>query len=76
MSAFVFADAAKGGGDLALLAKRTKWSTTWGYDIGLYQDVLLFARERRIRLCGLNAPYELVKASVERALWDLMFDQA
>ena len=51
-----------GGGDLSLLSSRTKWEQTWGYDIGLYTPVLLYAREKRIRLCGLNAPYELVTA--------------
>ena len=61
LDAFVFGDATTGGGDISLLAKRTKWATTWGYDVGMYTDILLYAREHRLRLCGLNAPYELVK---------------
>ena len=62
LDAFVFGDEARGGGDLEKLAKRTMWERTWGYPIELYAPVLSLARERGLRLCGLNAPYAIVQA--------------
>lgn len=62
LDAFVFADEARGGGSIETLAQRTQWARTWGYPIGLYEEVLALARERRLRLCGLNAPYPVVQA--------------
>lgn len=62
LDAFVYGDASRGGGDLDLLAQRTNWLRSWGYPIELYTPILSFARERRLRLCGLNAPYAVVDA--------------
>ena len=62
LDAFVFGETARGGGNLETLAKRTQWSTTWGYPIELYSDILSYAREKRLRLCGLNTPYPIVRA--------------
>mmetsp|Transcript_41610 Transcript_41610/g.97360 ORF Transcript_41610/g.97360 Transcript_41610/m.97360 type:complete len:363 (-) Transcript_41610:288-1376(-) len=62
LDAFIFGDDARGGGNVEALARRTQWSQTWGYPIDLYTDVLLYARERRLRLCGLNTPYPVVRA--------------
>ena len=60
LDAFVFGDKARGGGDLAKLAERTNWAKTWGYPIELYAEVLNYARDRRLRLCGLNTPYAII----------------
>ena len=68
LDAFVFADVARGGGDLELLAKRTAWSQTWGYPIDLYSSILHLARDRKMRLCGLNTPYPLVRAVANSGL--------
>ena len=43
-----------------MLAKRTAWKRTWGYDLNNYAKVLAYARKERIRVVGLNAPYQLV----------------
>ena len=41
---------------------RTRWKTTWGYDLsGTYAKIFAYARANRIPLVGLNAPYALVK---------------
>jgi hypothetical protein len=55
LDAFVFGD-----GSFEKLAKRTAWKLTWGYDLNHYAKVLAYARKERIRVVGLNAPYQLV----------------
>ena len=55
LDAFVFGD-----GSFEMLAKRTAWKRTWGYDLNNYAKVLAYARKERIRVVGLNAPYQLV----------------
>jgi uncharacterized iron-regulated protein len=42
--------------------KESKWYETWGYDFGAYRDLLLFAKENRIDVIGLNPPKELQEA--------------
>jgi uncharacterized iron-regulated protein len=42
--------------------KASKWYETWGYDFGAYRDLLLFAKEHRIDVIGLNPPKELQEA--------------
>jgi uncharacterized iron-regulated protein len=40
--------------------KEAKWEKVWGYPYGLYRDILEFARNRNIRIIGLNAPPSIV----------------
>eukprot|EP00965_Chrysotila_dentata_P096002 3172022-Pleurochrysis_carterae.AAC.3 len=56
LDAFVFGD-----GSFAALKQRTRWQSSWGYDMSLYAKILSFARRNKIRLVGLNVPYDLVK---------------
>ena len=62
LDAFVYGGEGQGGGDLELLARRTAWDRSWGYPIELYKPILDLARQRQMRLCGLNAPYAVVQA--------------
>lgn len=66
LDAFVYGDEERGGGDVELLAKRVYWDRVWGYPIDLYADILGYARDNKLRLCGLNVPYPIVRA-VSRA---------
>ena len=61
LDAFVFGPETSGGGDVHKLAERTDWVRTWGYPIELYEPILSLARERQLRLCGLNVPYDVVQ---------------
>ena len=61
LDAFVFGTDGDGGGDVDKLAERTSWGTTWGYPIELYEPILQLARARRLRLCGLNVPYQVIQ---------------
>ncbi len=42
--------------------KASRWYTTWRMDFDYYRELLLFARERRIPVLGLNAEKDLVRA--------------
>ncbi len=42
--------------------KQSDWYSVWRADFALYRDLLLFARDHRIPLVGLNADDALVKA--------------
>ncbi len=41
--------------------KESNWYGTWRMDFAYYRDILLFAREHRIPVIGLNAPKDLVR---------------
>lgn len=58
---FIFGEVQNGGGSIRMLQDRTQWWANWGYPIKLYADILNYAREKRIRLVGLNAPYPIVQ---------------
>jgi len=68
LDAFVFGEPSVGGGSLAKLAERTRWESTWGHPIDLYADVFNFARQKKIRLCGLNLPQPIVRMVSEDGL--------
>jgi uncharacterized iron-regulated protein len=68
---FVFGD-----GSLDKLAERTKWDQTWGYDIDLYAEIFKYAREEKIRLCGLNCPREIVSLVNQRGIQGLTSELA
>ena len=44
---------------LAQLASDTSYQTEWGYDLLHYVPVLSYAKEKGIRLIGLNAPTQV-----------------
>ena len=68
LDAFVFDDESRGGGSVETLASRTGWPRTWGYPIDLYTDVLRYARQKQLRLVGLNTPYPVIQAVSRRGL--------
>ncbi|MHB8707720.1 MAG: ChaN family lipoprotein [Desulfuromonadales bacterium] len=42
--------------------KEADWYSVWSMDFALYRDLLIYARDHRIPVIGLNAEKELVKA--------------
>lgn len=51
--------------------KEVQWGEVWGYPFQLYRDLLLFARDHRLRIIGLNAPRELVDKIARQGLASL-----
>ncbi|MCE5334550.1 MAG: ChaN family lipoprotein, partial [Desulfobacteraceae bacterium] len=41
--------------------KEVRWDEVWGFPFQLYRGLVDFARSRRIRIIGLNAPQEVVR---------------
>jgi uncharacterized iron-regulated protein len=41
--------------------KEARWESVWGYPFRLYRDILEFARDRHIKIVGLNAPSKIVR---------------
>jgi uncharacterized iron-regulated protein len=50
------------------LLRGTRWFTAWGHSFHYYREIFLLARERRLRLFGVNVPREIVTAVRKRAL--------
>jgi len=42
--------------DEAAFLQRTHWYANWGFDFGLYRDILEYAKEKGIRIVALNIP--------------------
>jgi uncharacterized iron-regulated protein len=42
--------------------KEADWASNWSMDFALYRDLLVYARDHRIPVIGLNAEKELVRA--------------
>ena len=42
--------------------KQSRWYATWNMDFAYYRDLLLFARDHRLPVVGLNADKDLVRA--------------
>jgi uncharacterized iron-regulated protein len=36
--------------------KRTQWYANWKYDATLYKDILIYIKEKRLKLIGINIP--------------------
>ena len=51
---------------LAQLASDTNYQTEWGYDLLHYVPVLSYAKEKGIRLIGLNTPMQVRAARCDR----------
>lgn len=47
-------------GDMRVLKVETQWDQTWGFDFNQYAKIFHYAREKGIRLVGLNAPQSLL----------------
>eukprot|EP00179_Madagascaria_erythrocladioides_P001280 CAMPEP_0198309664 /NCGR_PEP_ID=MMETSP1450-20131203/1971_1 /TAXON_ID=753684 ORGANISM="Madagascaria erythrocladiodes, Strain CCMP3234" /NCGR_SAMPLE_ID=MMETSP1450 /ASSEMBLY_ACC=CAM_ASM_001115 /LENGTH=364 /DNA_ID=CAMNT_0044012431 /DNA_START=20 /DNA_END=1114 /DNA_ORIENTATION=+ len=60
-------------GDISLdrLVQLTNWDSTFGYDIALWEPILNYARDQRIRLVGLNVPRELMSLVSQQGLANL-----
>ncbi len=54
--------------------KKTNWYSTWGFDFSLYRDLLLFARDEKIGIMGLNAERPLREAVSTTSIADLPAD--
>jgi uncharacterized iron-regulated protein len=42
--------------ELEIFLEKVHWYANWRYNIDLYKDILLFIKENRLRLVGLNLP--------------------
>lgn len=52
----------KGLGEEAFLAE-SHWYRSWGYHWNYYRDIFLFARDKGIRMFGVNVPREVVQTA-------------
>ena len=48
--------------------REVNWEEIWGYPFRLYRPLVLFAREKRLPLVGLNAPREVVNKIARQGL--------
>jgi uncharacterized iron-regulated protein len=53
----------------------SRWYEHWGYQWDLYRDILIFARDHRLPLYGLNAPRDVVASVRARGLDGLTADE-
>jgi len=53
---FIFAH-----GDMGILKKETAWQQTWGFDLNFYAKLFNYAAKNKIRLVGLNVPYDVAR---------------
>ncbi len=51
--------------------KEVRWDTTWGVDYGLYKDILDEAKNRHLKVLGLNVPRDWVRAVAENGMQGL-----
>lgn len=51
--------------------QEVNWDEMWGYPFRLYRPILMFAREKRIPILGLNAPREIVRKIAVNGLQSL-----
>lgn len=47
--------------DRKTLLRQSEWFSRWKFDFSLYEEILVFARENKIKIMALNAPRELVR---------------
>ncbi len=45
--------------DETAFIEKTHWYANWGFDFGLYRDILEFAKENGLRVVALNVPFHL-----------------
>ncbi|BCA80565.1 ChaN family lipoprotein [Desulfuromonas sp. AOP6] len=51
--------------------KKSRWYATWNMDFAYYRELLVFARDNRIPVVGLNADKDLVRAVGQKAFEQL-----
>lgn len=51
----------------AFLAK-ANWKDNWGYPFRLYRSIFNFARDKRLKIVGLNAPQAIVKKVARKGI--------
>ena len=56
---------------MGTLKRETNWGTTWGYDLNYYSKIFSFAALNKIRLIGLNVPYQVVQLVSSSGFADL-----
>jgi len=63
------------GGELTEEAflQQTHWYANWRYDFGLYRDLLLAVKDRRLPLYGLNLPFHLPAKIAAGGIDSLLF---
>lgn len=52
------------------------WYDSWGYHWNYYRDIFLYARDKGIRMYGVNSPREVVKAVRAKGFKDLTPEEA
>ncbi|MCF8050651.1 MAG: ChaN family lipoprotein [Desulfobacterales bacterium] len=53
--------------------QQTHWYANWRYDFGLYRDLLLAVKDRRLPLYGLNLPFHLPAKIAAGGIDSLLF---
>ena len=48
--------------------RQVNWEETWGYPFRFYRPIILFAREKKLPLIGLNAPREVINKIARQGL--------
>jgi len=56
--------------------KDSHWYRNWGYHWHYYRDIFRFARERQIRMFGVNTPREVVSAVRKKGFANLTEEEA
>lgn len=51
--------------------QQVQWETTWGMNYQLYKGILEEARDRRLKVLGLNVPRELIRKIAQRGIENL-----
>jgi uncharacterized iron-regulated protein len=56
--------------------KESRWYWNWGYHWNYYRDIFTMARERRIRMFGVNTPRDVITAVRKKGLKNLTPEEA
>lgn len=62
---------AAGGLTEEAFVREVNWAEVWGYPFQLYRPLLAFARDKGLRIIGLNAPREVVHKIARQGLFSL-----
>lgn len=54
----------------------SRWYDAWGYNWNYYRDLFLFARDRKIRLVALNAPWAVIEKVRKKGFENLTPEEA
>jgi uncharacterized iron-regulated protein len=52
--------------------KRSHWYANWKFDDGLYKDILIYIKEKQLKLIGLNIPFHIPRKISVGGLDNLM----